>query len=1003
MRRKPLWRIVTFVISGTVLCLLGVGLVAEARSWWLQSELLSSYARDMTFQMAAGSAPAPRYPVTGPHNLRLGYVQLPQMLARLEERGFAVESQARISPTLRQFVDLGGFPVFREKTQAGLTLLDHHGTVAFSARFPARTYPSFEAIPPIVVATLLFIENRELLDAGAPRRNPAVEWDRLALLLPGLATRLFDSDIKLAGGSTLATQIEKFRHSPDGQTQGPVDKLRQMISASVRAYADGPDTSRQRRQIVADYLNATPLSAQPGFGEINGLGDGLFAWFGTEFDEANHHLFESADASTDRASRARIYKQVLALLLAQRRPSYYLMGGRAELLALTDRHLRRLRDEGIIEPALAEAALQVDAGFRAEPTPPTKAVQLERNASQSLRSQLLGMLGLPGIYQLDRLDLTAETTLDLAVQSSVTDLLHRLNDPEVADRLGLFGQRLLDPKHGNGDLIYSLTVYERGPDAHYLRVQTDNLDQPFDVGQGAKLDLGSTAKLRTLITYLEIIERLRATLHGRPAAELRERARLADPLTAWVAGQLLAQPEIGLLALLEGAMARRYSASPWEAFFTGGGVHRFANFNADDNGRMVTVAQALRDSINLPFIRIMRDIVRFHLAEAGMGLLEDGDHPDRQGYLTRFADREGQAYLRRFLDELQSLDGDQVLARLASQARPRAERLAVIFRSLRPTADAAALAAFLAQQLPNEPIDDGKLARLYQDYAIERFSLNDRAYLAGLHPLKLWLGAYLQQHPQAPRAEVVAASATIRLDSYRWLFKTRNKATQDRRIRMLLEEEAFRRIHESWRRLGYPFESLVPSYATAIGSSADRPDSLAELVGILLNDGVWQPSLRLQRLHFAGGTPYETVMERQPSPPRRLLAPEIAQLVRAAMVDVVETGTARRLSGAFRDPDGQPVPIGAKTGTGDHRRKFFNRAGRLTGSEAVRRTATVVFFIGDRLFGNLSIYVSGPKADDFTFTSSLPAQLLKSIAPALQPLLDGREPRTVEAKSVKGA
>jgi hypothetical protein len=112
---------------------------------------------------------------------------------------------------------------------------------------------------------------------------------------------------------------------------------------------------------------------------------------------------------------------------------------------------------------------------------------------------------------------------------------------------------------------------------------------------------------------------------------------------------------------------------------------------------------------------------------------------------------------------------------------------------------------------------------------------------------------------------------------------------------------------------------------------------------------------------------------------------------------VVENGTARRLSKSYLTAGGAPLVIGAKTGTGDHRRKSFGRGGQLIGSQVVSRTATVVFFIGERLFGNLTIYVPGPDAADFSFTSSLPAQLLKAMAPALQPLIDGSSLRTAEA------
>ena len=67
--------------------------------------------------------------------------------------------------------------------------------------------------------------------------------------------------------------------------------------------------------------------------------------------------------------------------------------------------------------------------------------------------------------------------------------------------------------------------------------------------------------------------------------------------------------------------------------------------------------------------------------------------------------------------------------------------------------------------------------------------------------------------------------------------------------------EAFTEIHKHWKRLGYPFGALVPSYATAIGVSGDRPAALAELMGIIVNGGVRLPTSRIEELHFAAGTP----------------------------------------------------------------------------------------------------------------------------------------------------
>ena len=58
------------------------------------------------------------------------------------------------------------------------------------------------------------------------------------------------------------------------------------------------------------------------------------------------------------------------------------------------------------------------------------------------------------------------------------------------------------------NVVYSFTLYERQAGRNVLRVQTDNLDQPLNINQNTRLELGSTAKLRTLINYLEIVSGL---------------------------------------------------------------------------------------------------------------------------------------------------------------------------------------------------------------------------------------------------------------------------------------------------------------------------------------------------------------------------------------------------------------------------------------------------------------------------------------------------------------
>ena len=204
----------------------------------------------------------------------------------------------------------------------------------------------------------------------------------------------------------------------------------------------------------------------------------------------------------------------------------------------------------------------------------------------------------------------------------------------------------------------------------------------------------------------------------------------------------------------------------------------------------------------------------------------------------------------------------------------------------------------------------------------------------------------------------------------------------------LLEVEGFLEVHRAWKRLGYPFDSLVPSYASALGSSADRPAALAELMGIIVNEGVRRPTVRLQSLHFAAATPYETRFERRPKSGERVMPKEVAQVARRALIDVVQSGTAKRLNGTLTDGHGNVIEIGGKTGTGDHRFDTYGKHGQLISSRVVNRSATFMFLLGDQYFGTLVAYVPGEDAAKYHFTSALATQILKSLMPTLTALFD---------------
>ena len=381
----------------------------EVRTSRRQAAWLSGLVAALHYEVKPGPSPAIRFPGAGPFDERLGYHRLPELVQRLAGQGFAVSAQARMSPRMIEFVDEGLFATYREKTQAGLELRDCRGQPLTVARYPERIYERFESVPPLLVDSLLFIENRELLDPRFPMRNPAVEWDRFGKALADQALRRLDESHAAAGGSTLATQIEKYRHSPEGRTDTPREKLRQMASASLRAYLDGENTLPRRRQIVVDYLNTVPLSAKAGFGEVNGIGDGLWAWYGRDFAEVNRLLAAPmADNGPDAGARpgALAFKQALSLMVAQRRPSYYLAEGEPALRQLTDSYLRVLADAGVITPALRDAALPLALKLQTQSAVARPGSFIERKAANAVRGKLQALLAMPRSYDLDRLDLT---------------------------------------------------------------------------------------------------------------------------------------------------------------------------------------------------------------------------------------------------------------------------------------------------------------------------------------------------------------------------------------------------------------------------------------------------------------------------------------------------------------------------------------------------------------------------------------------------------------------
>ena len=470
--------------AGTALVAIGIVLGScEARTSAFQAGLGSALARRATWKLAPGCSDDIRFPSAGPYDQRHGYARIATFRGRLEERGFECETQVRFSRTLRVLAALGMPPPWREPPRAGLRVEDRRGDVLFEAR-DGPGYGSFAAVPPLVAQSLLYVENRELLRDVHPNRNPVLEWDRLGRAGIAYAREKLGGGAAAAGGSTLAIQIEKFRHSPGGLTESPFEKLRQIAAASLRAYRLGPRTAEVRRDLVVDYLDSLPLAALPGHGEVLGMREGIEAWYGVDFDDANRRIRALPARGPVDPAGALAYAQALSLILATQRPTDYLLHTPQRLAARMDHYLKLLARDGVISGELRAAAAAAPlARRRKAPTAPDRAI--ERKSAGPVRARMVEMLGVHGYPELDALDLRVESSLDERSQLRAAGKLRELRDAKAAEAAGLTGFRLLAPGRSEG-VVYSFSLYEIGLGANRLLVQTDNSDRARSTSRRAR-------------------------------------------------------------------------------------------------------------------------------------------------------------------------------------------------------------------------------------------------------------------------------------------------------------------------------------------------------------------------------------------------------------------------------------------------------------------------------------------------------------------------------------
>jgi len=970
-----------------------LAIVYEIKTNEIEATFFSWYSQDVNWEVNKGKNNRIVFPLGGPYDITMGYSRLPHFQKQLKDTDYVVSRQARQSQKTQSLLRNGIAIPYDKKLAPGLRLNDKDGSQIYYVNLNTEQFSSFQAIPPLLVKLLLHRENRELLNYKRPFLNPAIEWDRFGLAFLNYVDEKFFRSSGGMGGSTLATQLIKFRHSSKGMTGTPTDKLKQMAGASIWAYHKNPNTIEVRQEIVKEYLNGMPLGAAPGYGEINGIGNGMWAWYGKTTNRLISDLTLPETSHDKIYQKAKTLKEAFSLIIATRYPSCYMQNDPAILDKKVTSYFRFLEKDRIISPGLTKAALSIPLTFNpGAPFPPPISL-LRRKGMDALRANLLDLLGIKTLYELDRLDLTADTTLDFETQQKVNTILNALYDQKFLKEQGFISPYILntgDP----GKVIYGISLFESRPEGNFLRVQSDTLNRPLNISTGIKLELGSTAKLRTLATYLMAIDHLDDyfSTHD-PSA----RKPLLDTLSKWVAEYRLLHPQATREEVLKASLQREISANPHQAFFTGGGLHVFKNFKKDQDDKTYTIEEGLCQSVNLVFIRIMKEVVNYYVAELGYdkkNLLADPNDPGRIPLLKEAAASEAVQFLRKFYWIYRSKSYAESLELLRQSQEHPLRNWVLLYLKENPTATFNQLETRAKAHFGENALALTYLNKLFRAYRGKSFNFMDEAYLLGKHPLENWLISYFKDHPQAPWTEALEASKKARELSSSWLFKSSFQTAQNTRIKIILERKAFAEIHRNWKSLGYPFESLVPSLATTIGSSADRPASLAELMGIILNNGMYKPTQRVLNLHFAQNTPYETHFIKSPSPGKKVMPSEVARVLKMVTKNVVERGTAQRIKNTFINPDGTLLEIGGKTGTGDNRFETFRRTAdeiEVTSSKILSRTSTFVFFVG-HYFGIVTAHVEGPGASEYEFTSALAVQVLKTLWPALEPLFQGHTP-----------
>jgi hypothetical protein len=167
-------------------------------------------------------------------------------------------------------------------------------------------------------------------------------------------------------------------------------------------------------------------------------------------------------------------------------------------------------------------------------------------------------------------------------------------------------------------------------------------------------------------------------------------------------------------------------------------VHSFANFEKSENGKIYTVRDATVHSVNLSYVRLMRDLVRYYQARLPYdtdAILADTNYPMRHRLLQEIADEESRFFLFRAYKSFEKRSTEDVIAQLLGKKAKSDRQISILFYAWHHGADEELLTRWLVKY--HGIATPEQTQRMVKAYGNPSLNLSDYGYLLGIHPVKV--------------------------------------------------------------------------------------------------------------------------------------------------------------------------------------------------------------------------------------------------------------------------